>query len=57
MNLLKSDRNFLLNIFQRIPPSHVALFLRLIRLYPTNIVDDYKDDIWPDFCRSIMYLN
>jgi hypothetical protein len=42
MNLLESDRNFLLNIFQRIPPSNVALFLRLIRLYPTNIVDDYK---------------
>jgi len=36
----KTDKNFLLDLFQHVPPSHVALFLRLIRLYPMNIVDD-----------------
>jgi hypothetical protein len=40
MNILNSNTNFLLDIFQYVPPSHVALFLRLIRLYPMNIVDD-----------------
>lgn len=40
MNTFELDKSYLLNMFQRIPPSHIALFLRLIRLYPTNIVDD-----------------
>ncbi|CAF1233735.1 unnamed protein product [Didymodactylos carnosus] len=40
MNISKSNTNFLLNIFQHIPSSHVALSLRLIRLYPVNIVND-----------------
>jgi len=41
MNILKSNTSFLLDLFQYVPPSHVALFLRLIRLYPMNVVDDY----------------
>ncbi|CAF4457171.1 unnamed protein product [Rotaria socialis] len=40
MSVSESDRNYLLNIFRRIPPSHVALLLRLIRLYPINIIND-----------------
>ena len=40
MSISESDKSYLLNIFQRIPPAHVALFLRLTRLYPTYIVDD-----------------
>ena len=42
MDISESNRKFLLNIFQYIPPSHIALFLRLIRLYPVNIVDDNR---------------
>ncbi|CAF1406334.1 unnamed protein product [Rotaria sordida] len=40
MNISKSDTDFVLDLFQHVPPSHVALFLRLIRLYPMNVVDD-----------------
>ncbi|CAF2196407.1 unnamed protein product [Rotaria magnacalcarata] len=40
MDISKSDVEFLLDLFKHIPPSHVALFLRLIRLYPMNIVND-----------------
>ncbi|CAF2162891.1 unnamed protein product [Rotaria magnacalcarata] len=40
MDVSKSDVEFLLDLFKHIPPSHVALFLRLIRLYPMNIVND-----------------
>ena len=40
MSISESDKSYLLNIFQRIPPAHVALFLRLTRLYPTYVVDD-----------------
>ena len=41
MNISGSNTSFLLNLFQYVPPSHVALFLRLIRLYPMNVVDDF----------------
>jgi hypothetical protein len=42
MDISESNKEFLLNIFQDVPPSHVALFLRLIRLYPMNIVNDFR---------------
>ncbi|UJR18795.1 hypothetical protein I4U23_005701 [Adineta vaga] len=42
MDVSESNKKFLLNIFQDVPPSHVALFLRLVRLYPMNIVDDFR---------------
>ncbi|CAF2920926.1 unnamed protein product [Rotaria sp. Silwood2] len=42
MDVSESNKNFLLNIFQYVAPSHVALFLRLIRLYPMNIVSDFR---------------
>ncbi|CAF2830447.1 unnamed protein product [Rotaria sp. Silwood2] len=35
-----SNKDFLLDLFQYVPPAHVALFVRLIRLYPMNIVND-----------------
>jgi hypothetical protein len=35
-----SNKDFLLDFLQYVPPAHVALFLRLIRLYPMNIVND-----------------
>jgi hypothetical protein len=40
MDISKSNTNFLLDLFQYVPPAHVALFLRLIRLYPINVVDN-----------------
>ena len=42
MEMSMSDRSkdFLLNIFRNIPLSHLALFLHLLRLYPTNIVNE-----------------
>lgn len=40
MDISESDQSFLSNLFQHIRPAHVALLLRLIRLYPVRIVDD-----------------
>lgn len=53
MNTFELDKSYLLNMFQRIPPSHIALFLRLIRLYPTNIVDDSmkREKTILDYCQ------
>jgi len=42
MDVSESNQKYLFNIFQYIAPSHVALFLRLIRLYPMNIVNDFR---------------
>ncbi|CAF2830380.1 unnamed protein product [Rotaria sp. Silwood2] len=72
MNISKSDADFLLDLFQHVPPSHVALFLRLIRLYPMNVVDDsmkreqtilaiinetISTDYKPDIWPKIMSIN
>jgi hypothetical protein len=39
MSTLDENKDFLMKLFEHVAPCHVALFLRLVRLYPTNIVD------------------
>lgn len=36
----KSNQDFLFDLFRHITPAHLAIFLRLIRLYPMCIVND-----------------
>ena len=39
MSTLEANKDFLTKLLEHVAPCHVALFLRLLRLYPTNIVD------------------
>lgn len=43
MDISDCNTKFLLDLFEYITPSNMALFLRLIRLYPMNIVDNQME--------------